>query len=180
MPPSTTRGRGLNIVVATLFSFTTLFSLWALTSSFNDFAKASASSSWPVTDGVVVSSQVQRGCKNLASYLPDVRYRYTVGQQEYLARRIKFGDNLCRSKNDAERIASAYPEGKTIQVYFDPASPNNAALNVSSTEAGTWSVFIVALIIFSGSLPIAYYYIKLCLTSQSTGPAQKPAQSGDF
>lgn len=149
MPPSTTQGRGLNIFVALLFSFTTLFSLWALASSVNDFAKASASSAWPVTDGVVVSSQVQRGCKNLASYLPDVRYRYTVGQQEYLARRIQFGDNLCRSKSDAERIVSAYSEGKSIQVHFDPASPNNAALNVSSTEAGTWSVFIVALIILA-------------------------------
>lgn len=78
------------------------------------------------------------------------------------------------------KIAAAYPEGKTIQVHFDPDSPDDAAINVSSTEAGTWSVFIVALIILSGSLPIAYYYIKLCLTSQSTGPARKPAQSGDF
>jgi len=178
MPPSTTQGRGLNIFVALFFSFTTLFSLWALASSVNDFANASASSAWPVTDGVVVSSQIQRGCKNLASYLPDVRYRYSVRQQEYQGRRIQFGDNLCRSKSDAERIVSAYSEGKSIQVHFDPASPNNPALNVSSTEAGTWSVLIVALIIFSGSFPTAYYYIKLCLTS-SQKRQQRPGSNQD-
>jgi hypothetical protein len=180
MPPPTTQRRALNIVVALFFTFVALFSLWALTSSAKDFAKASASPTWPFTDGVVVSSQVQRGCKNLAYYLPVVRYRYMVGGQEYVGRRITFGDNLCRSKGDAEKISNAYPEGKAVQVHFDPASPDDAAINVSSTEAGTWSVFIVALIIFSVSLPIAYYYIKLCLTSQSTGPARKAAQSGDF
>jgi len=176
MSPPTTQGRALNIFVAVFFTFVACFSLWALTSSAKDFAKASASPKWPFTDGVVVSSQVQRGCKNLAYYLPVVSYRYTVERQEYFGHRINFGDNLCRSKSDAEKIANAYPEGKTIQVHFDPDSPEDAAINVSRTEAGTWSVFIVALIILCGSLPIAYYYIKLCLTSQSTGPAQKPAQ----
>ncbi|WP_295006828.1 DUF3592 domain-containing protein [uncultured Dechloromonas sp.] len=176
MPTPTIHGRALNIFIAAFLTFIVIFSLCALISSVKDFAKASASPAWPSTEGLVISSQIQRKCKNLASYMPEILYRYTVEQQEYVGRRINFGDNLCRSKIDAERIANAYPEGKNIQVYFDPTSPENAAISVSSTESGTWSVFIVALIIFGASSPIAYYYIKLCLTSQSTGPARKAAQ----
>jgi uncharacterized protein DUF3592 len=180
MLPSTSRGKGRNIFVAVFFTFTALFSLWALASSVKDVIKATAASTWPVVEGVVLSSQVQRGCKNFAYYLPFVSYRYTVERQEYVGRRIAFGANICSSESDAAKIANAYPEGKTIQVHFDPASPDESALNVSRTEAGTWPVFIFALLIFSISLPVAYHYIKLCLTSQSTGPARKAAQSGDF
>lgn len=175
MLPSTTQGKGRNIFVAVFFAFTALFSLLAFTSSVMDAIKASTASTWPTVDGVVVSSQVQRGCKNLAYYLPFVTYRYTVERQEYVGRRIAFGANTCSSESDATKITNAYPEGKTVQVHFDPSFPHESVLNVSGTETGTWPVFIFALLIFSISAPVAYHYIMLYLTSQSTGPAQKAA-----
>ena len=180
MHPSTTQGKGLNIFLAVFFSFTALFSLWAFTSSVKDAISASGAATWPVVDGVIVSSQVRPACKGLAYFLPFVNYRYTVERQEYVGRRIAFGANICSTESNAARIANAYYEGKSVQVHFDPDSPEESALDVSRTESGIWLVFIFAPLIFSISLPIAYRFIKLCLTSQSTGPARKTAQSGDF
>lgn len=180
MLPSTNQGKCQGIFIALFFTLTALFSLWALASSVRDVIRASSASTWPVVDGVIISSQIRRGCKGLVYYLPFVSYQYTVEQEEYLGRRIAFGANVCTSENNAARIISAYPKGKAIQVHFDPSSPDESALDVSRTEAGTWLVFIFAPLILFVSLPVAYHYIKLCLTSQSTGPARKTAQSGDF
>ncbi|MBK1679657.1 DUF3592 domain-containing protein [Rhodocyclus tenuis] len=180
MLSSTPQGKASNIFVAVFFSFTALFSLWAFTSSVNAVINVSVAATWPVVDGVIVSSKVRPACKGLAYYLPFVNYRYTVERQEYVGRRIAFGANICSTESNAARITNVYSEGKSVQVHFDPASPEESALDVSRTESGTWPVFIFALLIFAISLPIAYHFLKLCLTSQSTGPARKTAQSGDF
>jgi uncharacterized protein DUF3592 len=180
MSLATTQGKGRNIFVAIFFSFTALFSLLALVSSVIDMVKASNASTWPVVDGVVISSQVRRGCKNMAHYLPSVNYRYTVKGHEYVGGRIAFGANICGSESHAATIASAYPQGKVVSVHFDPTSPNESTLIEGRTEDGIWLAFIFAPLILAVSLPSAYHYASLCLTSQSTRPAQKGAQAGDF
>ena len=167
MAQSTSSVKVRDFLVGVLFSFMVLFSLWALTSQVRDVVSASSASGWPTVDGAVVSSQVNPGCKNLTGYVPFIRYQYTVRGQEYTSHRIAYGAGVCSSKSDVERIVNAYPEGKTVQVYFDPASPGDSTLNASRTGAGTFPVFIIALLIFFISAPIAYHYIKLCLPPRS-------------
>lgn len=167
MAQSTSSVNARDFLVGVFFSFIALFSLWALVSQVRDVVSATSASGWPTVDGTVVSSQVNPGCKNLTGYLPFIRYQYTVGGQEFTNHRIAYGAGVCSSKSDAERIVNAYPEGKTVEVYFDPASPGDSTLNASRTGAGTFPVFTIALLIFCISAPIAYHYIKLCLPSRS-------------
>ena len=179
MQPSTTQNKAVNIFLAIFFSFAAIFSLWAFISSVRDAISASGAATWPVVDGVIVSSQVQPACKGRAFYLPFVSYRYVVENQTYIGRRIAFGAHVCGTESNAARIADTYYEGKAVQVHFDPASPEESVLDVSRTESGTLPVFVFAVLIFSFSSLIAYQCIRRCLTSQPAGRAQKAPQSGD-
>src|SRR5574343_1945363 len=163
VPPS---GRGRNFMVAIFFSCVALFSALALASSIKDVLWASIASSWPVVDGEVISSRLQNSCKNLASYLPVVRYRYRVKDREYVGRRIAFGSHVCGSEAYASRVTSAYPEGRIIPVHFDPASPEESTLTAGQAEVGTWPVMLLALLFLTISLPVAHHFARLCLPSK--------------
>lgn len=167
-PPPTRKG--VSCFVGAFCSFLALFSFWALTSSVLDLIKLSGTSKWHAVDGVVVSSQVRPGCKNLSNYLPSVSYQYAVERREYLGHRIEIGAGACRSKSEATRIASAYPEGQTVRVYFDPEAPDESALDVSRPAQGTIPVITFALVVFGITFPVARHNIRLC-TAPRAGDA---------
>ncbi|MFA5271334.1 MAG: DUF3592 domain-containing protein [Candidatus Omnitrophota bacterium] len=99
---------------------------------------ALASSSWPQTEGKIISSRVEsktntnyaagRTINSAASYFADISYEYTVGDIKYSSKKISFGDYGNSDYSRAEEIINRYPEGKKIQVFYKLSDPNNSVL----------------------------------------------------
>jgi hypothetical protein len=96
----------------------------------NILQNAKASSSWPTAQGNVISSDVSysSNADGGESYSPEVIYQYTVNDQHYESHTIKFGENSYSSRRKAEGIASSYPVGKEVTVYYDPQNPERSVL----------------------------------------------------
>jgi len=113
----------------------------------NVLGDAKASTSWPSVDGSVISSKVERertsrrsGGRRRTSttYGAEVRYRYSVDGNEYSSDKVSFGDYSSSNRARAQGIVDRYPVGKTVQVYYDPNTPETAVL-----ESGTsWSCYL--------------------------------------
>ncbi len=75
-------------------------------------------------NATVVSTQIleHRGSKKRMSYEPRVHFEYELGGATYsgdqLAPRKRTG-----SKQWAESVVSAYPDGAAIEVWYDPDAP---------------------------------------------------------
>lgn len=133
-----------------------LVTLWAMITSVVSIVQASNSQSWPIADGTIVSSTIIRQQGKGPPYCPSVRYQYTVAAQEYVGNRIAFGALDCGTEAESTKIASAYPEGRTLPVHYDPESPSTSTLVVGKVTADTWLVFIFVPLLFMVMLPICW------------------------
>jgi hypothetical protein len=98
-----------------------------------------ASRIWPSVEGRIVESRVVRtsGGKGGTTWQPVVRFEYSVAGVSYSSSRIAFhmkgGTTALASASTADR----YPMGATVRVYYDPATPGRAVLEVGSGP-GNW------------------------------------------
>jgi hypothetical protein len=93
--------------------------------------RAQASQAWPMVLGRVTHSGVRRSTDSDGgtSYEPDVRYMYDVGGRAFENRRLLFGGTLnSGSSRGAEKHAARYAAGSVVQVYYNPANPQDAVL----------------------------------------------------
>ena len=106
---------------------------------------------WPHTRGHVIESRVDES--NLETASPKVRYRYTVGHQEFIGWRVSYsGYGVSRQKMQA--YIAAYPPGRTVEVYYDPARPERAVLD--NRPSRDWLLWvIVGLLLGVGSVWLA-------------------------
>ncbi len=96
--------------------------------------RATASTRWPATDGRVLSAGVwsHYGTHHTMTFEPKVVYEYQSGGQPYQGERVSFGLTAGTSSPDwAAGIAAKYPEGSSVQVFYDPARPSEAVLEHS-------------------------------------------------
>lgn len=99
--------------------------------------EASASGSWPTTAGVITRSEVNEyRSSGKVTYSPTVVYDYQFAGESLTSDQIGFGGDWAMEKDDVERLlASTYPIGGEVTVFFNPDNPKQAAL-----EAGmTWT-----------------------------------------
>jgi len=90
-----------------------------------------AAQSWPGTMGTVLSSSVQsRRSGNSISTYPVVVYQYQVNGQAYQGQTIKAGEQFfnVRIMGEAQATAARYPVGAQVMVYYNPANPQQSAL----------------------------------------------------
>jgi hypothetical protein len=89
--------------------------------------KARESAGWPVAEGQVVHSQVDRNEEG--AYAPDVRYSYVIEGVQFTGRCIQAGVYVSSSDDsDASRCVSRYPKGARVDVAYNPANPAEAVL----------------------------------------------------
>lgn len=94
-------------------------------------AAKTAAQSWPGTLGTVLMSTVQsRRTGNSTSTYPAVVYQYEVNGKTYQNQRIKAGEQFfnVRVMGEAQATASRYPVGAQVMVYYNPANPQESAL----------------------------------------------------
>jgi len=91
---------------------------------------AMRSSGWPSVDGLVVASEVVRtgGGRGSTGYRPRVVYQYEVHGKALEADRVSHGEAIAKTQQHASHIVGRYPVGSNVPVFYDPDSPESAAL----------------------------------------------------
>jgi hypothetical protein len=95
-----------------------------------DAVRASALA-WRTTTGRVLKSRVEvSGGGESTSVAARVEYAYDVNGRAYQSDQIRAGDNVMRitSSDDAYKTIDRYPVGAIVTVYYNPANPQEAAL----------------------------------------------------
>ncbi|MCX7786276.1 MAG: DUF3592 domain-containing protein [Spirochaetes bacterium] len=108
-----------------------------------DAYQALRSYTWPVAEGQIVSSSVEREIHpgKEPTYYPRISYVYRVDNREYTGNKIFFGEYGTGSLSSAQKIVDPYPIGKKVPVYYDPRTPENGVLE----RGAFWSSFAILI-----------------------------------
>ena len=94
-------------------------------------AAKEAAQSWPGTLGSVLMSSVRsRRTGRSRSIYPVVVYQYEVNGKTYQNQTIKAGEQFfnVRVIGEAQATVERYPVGAQVMVYYNPANPQESAL----------------------------------------------------
>ena len=113
--------------------------------------RAYESRGWPGVPGVVVSSKVvrisgsrsRRSGPRRTSRAAAVEYRYVVGDQEHVGRRISFAGTP--AGDGARDVVRRYPRGADVTVYYDPDDPSSSVLEVGMVSVAPWILIGIGL-----------------------------------
>jgi hypothetical protein len=112
-----------------------LFGVFGFTTIFPTFLSSVASRHWPSADGVIEWSEVQSSHgRNGTAYGARVAYKYTVNGVPYSANRVGHADYVSSHPNHAQSIVLKYKTGAAVPVYYDPADPSKAVLEVGAKK----------------------------------------------
>lgn len=89
-----------------------------------------SSASWRATNGRVLKSRVEVSGGNYATVSPYILYEYEVHGRTYQNTQIKVGDRFisARTSREAYDLVDRYPVGADVTVFYDPANPDESAL----------------------------------------------------
>jgi hypothetical protein len=108
-----------------------LFGLFGFISIFPTYLTSAASRDWPSVDGVIERSEVQSSVdRNGTAYGAMVSYKYTVNGVQYSANRVGHADYVSSNPDHAQSIVLKYKTGAAVPVYYNPADPSKAVLEV--------------------------------------------------
>lgn len=123
------------------------------------YSKASASSGWPSTQGEVVVSMVDKTTQTTNSnvkwiYQPILKYDYEIDGVAYSGDRIRFTSFSISHKKEhkAKREISAYPVGKSVQVFYNPQNPSDSVLETGVGSRVYMGFGVGILMLFVGSI----------------------------
>ncbi len=113
--------------------------------------RALVSENWPMVQGHVISSGVVVDENN--QHKAKVVYRYRVGEEEHIGKRIYFGDNLrFEGDDEARAIIARYPEGSDVAVRYDPQKPKDAVLETMKPRINKWLMIFGGVMLVLGPL----------------------------
>lgn len=124
--------------------------------------RAQASRQWPMVLGQVVSSRVTSSSSSEGgtTYEPDIRYAYDVGGRAYSSNRVVFGGfSGTGNPRDAQKHTTRYPAGAVVQVYYNPANPQDATLERRAGQAGFLFAFGGCFLVIGCGLSVVLWAI---------------------
>lgn len=92
------------------------------------YFKIRKSSQWPTVQGVITVSEILFHRGRFEGYTGNIRYRYRVGDREYLGTRRTFAAVHLGTLDGWRQVLAPYPVRKTVTVYYDPSHPDVAVL----------------------------------------------------
>ena len=117
-----------------------------------------ASASWPAVPGQIVSSKIveetetrtddddDRRVRTTTTYRPDVRFAYRVGDNDYTNDTWKLGGIVgSGSPKYAEGVVGRFAAGQAVTVYYNPARPDVAALDLANRD-GAWMPLVFGVV----------------------------------
>jgi hypothetical protein len=94
-----------------------------------DLIRAHESVLWPTVEGHVIRSEITSdNSGDSTTYHAEVSYNYQLSGVTHSSNRIGFGDYGSSDPSHAETILSRYPKGISIQVHYNPHSPELSVL----------------------------------------------------
>lgn len=93
-------------------------------------AKMKSAVHWPFVTGEILTAKLRRKGGSKPVYRARIKYRYHVGGNAYAGKAIVFGGEVNSSRKKAEDRLGKYPEGSLQKVYYNPANPSDACLEV--------------------------------------------------
>jgi hypothetical protein len=143
------------IVIAAVCWFIVANQIYALWKSVGD---GSARRRWSVAQGNITVSRLGVSPTHPSGLDPAeagamMRYHYRVGAKDYEGDGFKIGGKTRAGGLIAKALIKKYPEGRTVDVYYDPADPARSALEQKgSTTAPATIVFLVVFAAIGGIL----------------------------
>lgn len=143
------------IVVAAVCWLIVIGQLRALYRSVGD---SSAQRRWSVAQGKITASRLgvaptHPSGLDPAEAGPVMRYRYRVGGKDYEGDGFQIGGKIRAGGLIAKALIKKYPEGRDVDVYYDPADPARSALDKKdSVTRPTIVVFVILFAAIAGIL----------------------------
>ena len=143
------------IVAAAFCWIIAINQIYALWKSVGD---GSARRRWSVAQGKITVSKLGVSPTHPSGLDPAeagamMRYHYRVGAKDYEGDGFKIGGKTRAGGLIAKALIKKYPEGRNVDVYYDPADPAHSALEQKgSTTKPTTIVFLVVFTAIAGIL----------------------------
>jgi hypothetical protein len=85
--------------------------------------------------------------ENMARYIPDVEYEYTVDGETHVNDNLYPGPVTSGSHTEDETraIVDRYPEGETVEAFYDPEDPADAFLESESQKRQAISLGVLGV-----------------------------------
>lgn len=116
-------------MLTSTFSFVfSILMVAVVINAIRQMSRAGASRNWFTTNGKVVYSSTHQEPDG-PYFIPVVKYRYRVEEQEYESSRIRFtwsGEST--HPWTASEVVNKYSVSKTIRVYYNPKNPSVSVL----------------------------------------------------
>ena len=98
---------------------------------------AKESKAWPsVAGSITFSAVVAQPSKGGMAYVPEVKYRYVVGNTTYEGNHIWLsGDN--QGEDRVRMLVAEFPSNSTVPVFYKPSLPSRAVLKTGTN----WLMF---------------------------------------
>jgi Protein of unknown function (DUF3592) len=145
---------GIFMVVALVLIFTAAYQR----------VKVAAARRWPVAEGIVLESRVDRYRAGRGGwrYRPVITYQYRVGERVYTNNLLAFGAHALSEGGDAAQqrahvTVARYPVGGQTAVHYNPRCPSRSVLEVRSVVAK--ALLIVGVIILLAAVLLAAAFL---------------------
>ncbi len=114
-----------------------------------DWTRARQSKTWPSTPGHITKAELVwvRGGRS-AHPKPVITYTYSVDGVPYTGDRIAFEYAHVHARDEVEAILQRFPTGSSPPVYYDPARPQDSALEPRTRGLAT-GLLINLILLFS-------------------------------
>lgn len=133
--------------------------MWVLVGSIGMFSTAretlaiQGSESWPSVQGQVIDSMVQtRSSRKGTTYAPQITYTYAVNGTPYSGTRQQARNPVMSSQQEAQSYLQAYPVNAKIQVFYQPADPQNSVLKPGLVTTDYLIMLLPGLFVLLGLL----------------------------
>ncbi|MFU8860970.1 MAG: DUF3592 domain-containing protein [Cyclonatronaceae bacterium] len=121
---------------------------------YRQFSTAQNSKNWPFVTGEVIEFDVRNRTADKSVYAT-IRYTYKVDGYTYTGNRFTLENGEPDVRQVARRL-DAYPEGRTITVYYNPENPSQAVLepgvsaNALMVTSMAYLFFVLVIVFLSG------------------------------
>lgn len=112
------------------------------------------SENWPHVQGKISESEVRSHTsrnsngRTSTSYSVELKYTYTVDDEEYIGDRLRFGEMNSNKRRDANAKAKTFAAGKKIKVFYDPEEPQESVLE-PGIHGSSWFLPIFGAVFFT-------------------------------
>lgn len=129
--------------------------------------KGQATSGWPSVEGTIIESYLEKtrraggraGVPSQIVWRPTFKYEYEVQGNKHIGeRRAIHPDEDYKRQSAAQHVADQYPVGARVRVYYDPANPSEAVLEVGATSKVKTLLILpcILIVVSSGILFVSY------------------------